>query len=184
MRTRICAGLLAAAALVVVALLLVPFALADGDPASDVLLGESVYFPFAPAVSGALQRTLNAETAAANRAGLPVKVALIDTPPDLGVLTSLFGRPQRYADFLDQEISLTRGVKLPLLVVMRTGFGVQGIGGGAKRVVASLRKPTGGQSDRLARAALAAAAGALMVVGRRRRKAQRSGHERGIELRA
>ncbi len=53
----------------------------------------------------AVQRPLNAETAAVKRAGFPIKVALIASPTDLGVIPNLFGRPQSYASFLDQEIS-------------------------------------------------------------------------------
>jgi len=51
-----------------------PRAQADGDPASDVLLGENVFYPYSPAVSGALQKVLNAETQAATRSGFPLKV--------------------------------------------------------------------------------------------------------------
>ena len=40
---------------------------ADGDPASDILLGTNVFYPFDPPVSAAVQRTLNATTAAAQR---------------------------------------------------------------------------------------------------------------------
>ena len=61
--------------------------------------------PTRPPVSPAIQKTLNAETAAASRAGFPIKVALIASPIDLGVIPDLFGKPQKYADFLDQEIS-------------------------------------------------------------------------------
>ena len=39
-------------------------ALADGDPASDVLLGENVFYPYSPPTSAALKKTLDAETAA------------------------------------------------------------------------------------------------------------------------
>ena len=93
-------------ALTIVATMLVPaVALADGDPASDVLLGESVFYPYSPPVATGLQKTLNAETAAGTRAHFPIKVALIDTPVDLGAIPTLFGKPQQYADFLHQEIS-------------------------------------------------------------------------------
>ncbi|MGH2930913.1 MAG: hypothetical protein ACRDL8_22100, partial [Solirubrobacteraceae bacterium] len=47
------------------AILLSPAAAAaDGDPASDYLLAQNVYYPFTPAVSRSLQRALNAETTA------------------------------------------------------------------------------------------------------------------------
>ena len=129
---------------------------ADGDPASDVLLGENVFYPYTPATSPAIQRTLNAETAAASQAKFPIKVALIASPVDLGVIPELFGKPQKYADFLDQEISFQ--TKQLLLVVMSDGYGVQGIEGPAKVAVTSLRKPSGATSNDLAQAAITAVA--------------------------
>jgi hypothetical protein len=131
-----------------------PAALADGDPASDVLLGENVFYPYSPAVSPTLQKSLNATTAAAKRAGFPIKVALIASAVDLGVIPDLFGKPQKYATFLDQEISF-RG-KQPLLVVMPAGYGVQGLGPKATSAVATLPKPASGQGNALATAAQSA----------------------------
>jgi hypothetical protein len=139
----------------VVALVVAPsVARADGDPASDVLLGESVFYPYSPPTSPAIQKQLNAATAAAKRAGFPVKVALIGAPVDLGVIPSLFGKPQKYADFLDQEISFA--TKQPLLVVMAAGYGVEGMNAKARAAVSSLTKPAGTQSNQLAQAATAA----------------------------
>jgi hypothetical protein len=129
-------------------------ALADGDPASDVLLGENVFYPYSPPVAQSIQNTLNAQTAAASRAGFPIKVALIASPVDLGVIPDLFGKPQKYAEFLDQEISFQ--AKQRLLVVMPAGYGVQGLSPAATSAVASLPRPAGKQSDDLARAAIAA----------------------------
>ena len=121
-------------ALLVAAMLVPAAALADGDPASDVLLGQNVFYPYQPPVSKSVAATLNAETAAAKRAGFPLKVALIASPVDLGVIPDLFGKPQKYADFLDQEISFQG--KQPLLVVMAAGYGVQGLSGPGKLAVA------------------------------------------------
>jgi hypothetical protein len=137
------------------ALMLVPVgALADGDPASDVLLGENVFYPYSPPVSGALQQSLNQATAAAKKAGFPIKVALIASPVDLGVIPDLFGKPQKYADFLVQEISFQ--TKQRLLVVMAAGFGSAGLGSAAAAEVAKLTPPSGKTSDDLARAAISA----------------------------
>jgi hypothetical protein len=135
--------------------LLVPGgALADGDPASDVLLGENVFYPYTPAVSGQVRKTLDAETVGAKRAGFPIKVALIASPIDLGVIPDLFGKPQQYADFLDQEISFQR--RQPLLVVMAAGYGAQGFTGPAKLAVSGLHAPAGKTSTDLAQAAIVA----------------------------
>jgi hypothetical protein len=140
------------AALLVVACLLPAAALGDGDPASDVLLGENVFYPYQPPVSSALQKSLNAETAAAKRAGFPIKVALIASPVDLGVIPDLFGKPQKYADFLDQEISFQ--TKQPLLVVMYNGYGVRGLPPKSVGALATVPKPAGKASNDLATAAM------------------------------
>lgn len=129
-------------------------AAADGDPASDILLGQSVFYPYRPPVTASLQRTLNAEAAAAARAHFPIKVALIASPVDLGVIPALFDHPQKYADFLDQEISFQG--KRPLLVVMPSGYGVQGLSQSATLAAEPLTKPAGRNSNDLARAAIAA----------------------------
>jgi hypothetical protein len=157
------AATLALATVLLIATLAPPAARADGDPASDVLLGENVFYPYTPAVSPAVQRTLNAETAAAAHAKFPIKVALIASPVDLGVIPDLFGKPQRYADFLDQEISFQ--TRQPLLVVMAAGYGVQGISGPAKLAVTSLPRPAGKQSNALAHAAITAVAKLAAAAG-------------------
>jgi hypothetical protein len=151
-------------AMLLTALLLPAAAQADGDPASDMLLAQNVFYPFSPAVSNRLQAELNAETAATSRAHFPIKVALIASAGDLGAIPSLFGKPQQYAEFLDREISAGNNAP-PLLVVMRAGYGVEGLGSAATAAAAGLRRPPGASSDDLAQAAavavpkLAAAAG-------------------------
>lgn len=129
-------------------------ALADGDPASDVLLGDNVFYPYSPAVPRSVQITLNAATAKAKAQGFPLKVALIAAPTDLGVIPDLFGKPQSYAKFLDQEISFTSRQRL--LVVMATGYGLEGFDGPAQRAARGLALPEGKTSTDLARAALIA----------------------------
>jgi hypothetical protein len=135
---------------------------ADADPASDVLLIQRVFYPYQPAVPQSLQRTLNAETAAAARAHFPIKVALLASRSDLGAIPELFARPQRYAAFLDQEISF--GSAQPLLVVMPNGYGVRGLARSAVAVVPGMAKPADGAH--LAQAAIVAV----------RRLASASGH--------
>ena len=142
------------AAVFLAAALLPAAALADGDPASDVLLGQNVFYPYTPPTSASAQKTLNAETAAAKKAGFPVKVALIGSPVDLGVIPALFGKPQQYADFLDQEISFQG--KQTLLVVMAAGYGTQGMNAAATRAAATLPKPAGTTPTQLATAAIGA----------------------------
>ncbi len=150
-------GLPRALTLAVILLALVPaLAAADGDPASDVLLGENVFYPYNPPTGAVLQKSLNAETTATAKQHFPLKVALIGSPIDLGVVPDLFGKPQQYADFLDQEISFQ--AKQPLLVVMAAGYGVQGLPPSARAAVAALRPPAGKSGDALAQAATVAVA--------------------------
>jgi hypothetical protein len=163
-RRRVASRLVAAVvgAVLIVAALAPGAALADGDPASDVLLGENVFYPYSPHVSAAAQKSLNALTAAAKKSGFPIKVALIASPVDLGVIPDLFGKPQKYAEFLDQEISF-RG-KQPLLVVMPAGYGTQGLSPKAVSAIAALPKPTKG-NDGLATAASSAVTKAAQAAG-------------------
>jgi hypothetical protein len=105
-------------------------ALADGDPASDVLLFQSVFLPYetpSPAVSGQLGGVVKA----AGDGGYPIKVAVIQSPADLGSAGALFGRPQQYAIFLEKELRLKPKEKL--LVVMPQGYGVAA--GGSTAIV-------------------------------------------------
>lgn len=151
------------AASILAMLLAATMARADGDPASDTLLGERVFYPYSPPVSRDLQNRLNAETASASRAHFPIKVALIASPLDLGAIPNLFDQPQKYANFLEQEISF-QGKPL-LLVVMPDGYGVQGLTRASTIAAGSLTQPSGHEANDLARAAilavpkLAAAAG-------------------------
>lgn len=131
---------------------LAPAVLADGDPASDVLLIRDVFYLYNPPPSRALQETLKAEVAASRRAGFPIKVALIRAQLDLGLDPELFGKPQQYARFLGLEISLQ--FKGPLLVVMPDGYGVHGVSRAATEAIDQLPKPPSGQIDDLARAAI------------------------------
>lgn len=128
---------------------------ADADPASDMLISQNVFYPYSPAPSPALQSALNSEATATGRAHFQIKVALIGSPMDLGGIPNFFGKPQPYADFLDQEIAFGTPHP-PLLVVMASGYGVRGLPQPAVALAASLPKPVGPQADDLARAAIAA----------------------------
>lgn len=105
----------------VAALLLVGPALADGDPASDVLPTANVFLPI-PKPSAGVASGLQKAVDAANTGGNRLKVAVIAGRVDLGAIPSLFGDPRAYARFLGLELStFYSGV---LLVVMPAGFGV------------------------------------------------------------
>ena len=97
-------------------------ALADGDPASDVLVSQSMFLPQDSHASAAQQARLQGLLDAARRRGISLRVALIASRSDLGSIGALWRRPQTYADFLGRELSLIyRGT---VLVAMPDGFGV------------------------------------------------------------
>jgi cytochrome oxidase Cu insertion factor (SCO1/SenC/PrrC family)/thiol-disulfide isomerase/thioredoxin len=99
-----------------------PPAFADGDPGSDVLLAQNLFYGAQDGVSLheelALGKLLNATSAA----GAPVRVAIIGRQQDLGTVTPLWGKPQTYAGYLGTELSDTYTGRL--LVVMPSGYGV------------------------------------------------------------
>ncbi len=132
----------------------VPAARADGDPASDTLISENVFYPYSSPVPQSDHTRLNAAVNAAHRGGVPLKVAIIARRADLGSVTALYGDPQRYATFLDTEISLT-GPE-PLLVVMAGGDGDRGLAPGARRAVAAAPPARADSGAALGAAALAA----------------------------
>src|SRR3954447_12186353 len=82
-----------------------PAAWADGDPASDVLLSQDSFLPYAPPVTPRLATALKAVLKQAREAGFPMKVAVILTANDLGAYPQMFNTPQPYADLLTRELS-------------------------------------------------------------------------------
>lgn len=97
-------------------------AFADGDPASDILLGSTVFLPQDANIPQQGQAELLAITKVARAQGVPVRVAIISSKFDLGSVPELFGKPQQYAQFLAAEIAFVyRG---RLVVVMPNGLGV------------------------------------------------------------
>jgi hypothetical protein len=96
-------------------------ALANGDPASDVLLQAKVYFP-TQRVSVAAANSLKAVVAKANAKGYAIRVALIKDETDLGTVPNLLNQAQKYSEFLGPEIRFA--YKGDLLVVMPNGLGL------------------------------------------------------------
>jgi hypothetical protein len=127
---------------------------ADGDPASDVLLLQDVYLPYAPGVPPQLGRTITALLKTTRKAGFPLKVAVIADPQDLGAVPQLFGKPQQYAGFLQSEISFNS--KRPLLVVMPAGYGAASLPKGSETGLQGLSPPKSSGGEDLGRAAITA----------------------------
>ena len=104
------------------ALVFVPFAHADGDPASDYLLQRASFVPPDAGLSSSDTSQLNALLRAAREAGYTVHVALIASQYDMGSVTVLFKEPKQYAPFLSQELKFI--YKGRVLVVMPNGYAI------------------------------------------------------------
>lgn len=103
------------------AAVLAPVARADGDPASDFLLTEQVFYPYYSNTPKATLKQLQATVTAANKRGFTIRVAVITSPYDLGSLSALWEKPQPYCRFLSLELSFA--YKRRLLVVSPKGYG-------------------------------------------------------------
>ena len=118
---------------------------ADGDPASDVLVFQDVYFPSSPPPAKTQMERLKRAVATTYSRNFRIKVAIIATKADLGSVPTLFNKPQKYARFLGAE--LPNVFVGPLLIVMPAGFGIYDGGrptAAEQRVLAKLR--VGGSS--------------------------------------
>jgi hypothetical protein len=128
-------------AVAVAALALPALVHADGDPASDYLIGQQTFYAI-DAIPSDPAHALDMIVKNANRAGYEIRVALIASPPDLGSVTSLWQKPQQYAQFLGQELFYAyRG---RLLIVMPNGLGYSVHGKPApneKRAIAGVAAP-------------------------------------------
>jgi hypothetical protein len=140
-------------------------ALADVDPASDVLLIQDVYRPLPPsqAMCMELSDALDTLTEEARKAGYPLKVAIIASKNDLGGAPQLWKKPQGYAEFLSRELAFfgrqkaKAGELRPLLVVMPAGFGVTQAGPRARAALEDISIPPDAKVNELARVAADAA---------------------------
>jgi hypothetical protein len=138
-------------------------ALADGDPASDVLYARNVFLPF-PAPRADAAAAIQTQVDAVYQHGYRIKVAVIASPNDLGAVPSLFGKPADYAHFLGAEIrTFFIG---PLLVVMPAGFGIYdgGRSTSAEEQVLKSLQVTGQSADDLTSSATTAV-GRLLGAG-------------------
>ena len=94
---------------------------ANGDPASDILLTQKVFFPLGVKIPAKQQAELAGLVEAANRAGFKLRVAVIASSYDMGSVIALYRKPRAYARFLGSEIAFVYTQRL--LVVMPNGFG-------------------------------------------------------------
>jgi hypothetical protein len=95
---------------------------ANGDPASDLLITQDVFSVPSAQTPGPEVDQLRALVQAAKAHGFRIKVALIAGKADLGLVKTLWRKPQLYAQFLGQELLfIYRG---RLLIVMPNGYGI------------------------------------------------------------
>jgi hypothetical protein len=120
-RARLPALLVALAALMA----LPAGALADGDPASDVLISSTLYTPVAQKISPPVLQQLQRTIEQANAGGFQVRVALILDRTDLGAVPQLYGNPTSYVRLLSAELFYVW--KGAVIAVQPSGIGVANI---------------------------------------------------------
>lgn len=138
-------------------LLAVPgVARANGDPASDYLLVQSLFLPFNAKVDPQASKELSETIGAADQKDRKIKVAVIGSRYDLGTAFSLYDKAQKYAQFLGLELSFQYRDRL--LVVMPNGFGYSVNGKPDRKGIAVLEKlpPPGRDTTKQVEAATAA----------------------------
>jgi hypothetical protein len=132
-------------------------ALADGDPASDVLISDTLYVPFQPPSKETVVK-LRGVIDATRKAGQPVRVAVVQSPQDLGALANLYGHPQEYARILAQELGNpvepgAQGHREELIVVMPAGFGTSAVPAAVDHKLRNVELPANADPDALGEAA-------------------------------
>jgi hypothetical protein len=129
---------------------------ANGDPASDYLLVQSVFLPFNAKVDPKISAELTDTLRASDKAGYPIKVAVIGSRYDLGTAFSLYNKAQKYAEFLGLELAFQ--YRDHLLVVMPNGYGASIDGKPDPRGIRTLKgiAPSGRDATKQVEAATAA----------------------------
>jgi len=117
---------------------------ADGDPASDVLLSDNVFLSYQSPYGSAEGRALEGLAKEAKQQHFPMRVAVITQLADMGSVGGLYGKAQRYADFLASEVAFVyRGTLVVVMNGKPGGFGVHGPGAtpAARRALARMKLP-------------------------------------------
>jgi hypothetical protein len=135
---------------VIAAAILASGAEANGDPASDVLPFSTVFLSIVDPRTSAAGRDLLAATQAAAKKKRPIRVAVISQPSDLGLIQSLWKKPQTYAQFLGKELFNFGRYDGTLVVSMPNGFGINGPDAArGKPALARLPKPNTNNLEQL-----------------------------------
>jgi hypothetical protein len=135
---------------VIAAAIMASGAEANGDPASDVLPFSTVFLSIVDPRTSAAGRDLLAATQAAAKKKRPIRVAVISQPSDLGLIQSLWKKPQTYAEFLGKELFTFGRYNGTLVVSMPNGFGINGPDAArGKPALARLPKPNTNNLEQL-----------------------------------
>ncbi|MEA2155906.1 MAG: hypothetical protein QOE11_2046 [Solirubrobacteraceae bacterium] len=155
-RSRSSQAVLAVLAVLALACACAPAAQADGDPASDTLYFQDVFYPYQPAVSPVVRDQLRALLRRVRGDGLRVKVAIIASRTDLGTQAKRFDKPKSYAELLGVELEVG-SVHDYVLVSMPRGLGTYRYDERGlpvlRRSIAAIRGPGVADPDALARTA-------------------------------
>jgi cytochrome oxidase Cu insertion factor (SCO1/SenC/PrrC family) len=134
-----------------------------------VLVYQNLFIAADANVSVPQQLELGNLLSSADKAGFPIRVAVVSQPSDLGAVTALWRKPAAYASFLGTELSLAYAQRL--LIVMPNGFGFNWQGhpaAAAYKVLDGLRIGAGGAglaaAAQTAVLALAHASGARLTM--------------------
>jgi hypothetical protein len=119
---------------------------ANGDPASDVLPFTTVFLSIQDPTRSSAGQDLLSVTHEAKKKKHDIRVAVISQPSDLGLIQSLWRKPQTYAEFLGKELFQFARYKGTTLIVMPNGYGIYGPQA-AKGKPAFARLPKPGTSD-------------------------------------
>jgi hypothetical protein len=129
----------------------------NGDPASDVLPFTTVFLSIQSPKSSPAGRELLTVTQAAVKKKRPIRVAVISQPSDLGLIQSLWQKPQTYSEFLGKELFNFGRYDGTLVVAMPNGYGVYGPDAAkGKPALARLAKPATNNVEQLGKDAAAA----------------------------
>jgi hypothetical protein len=107
-------------------LALAPAAHADGDPASDVLVQQDVFYGSALDLTSKPAAQLPALLAQSAKKGYEIRVAAISALEDLGIATWMWQDPKSYAKYLGEELGYV--YKARTLVVMPNGYAMFHLG--------------------------------------------------------
>jgi hypothetical protein len=125
---------------------------ANGDPASDVLPFTTVYLSIQDPTKSTGGRDLLSVTHASAKKKHEIRVAVISQPSDLGLIQSLWRKPQSYAEFLGKELFQFAHYTGTTLIVMPNGYGIYGPQAAkGKAALAGLPTPATGDLQGLAR---------------------------------